>query len=124
MRFRNLVSELSGERIVILSTHIVSDVEATATTIALISRGRLVRTCSPEDLPQSAAGKVWEWVVASEELAEIKRRHLLSGTLRRSDGIRVRAVADSPPDPRARSVAPGMEEAYLLHVATHPAPGP
>ena len=49
VRFRNLLSELSGERIVILSTHIVSDVEATATDIALISQGALVEHASPED---------------------------------------------------------------------------
>src|SRR5262249_33096082 len=48
VRFRNLLSDLSGERIVILSTHIVSDVEATATRIALIARGQLVRDATPE----------------------------------------------------------------------------
>lgn len=50
VRFRNLLSELSGERIVILSTHIVSDVEAVATRIALIERGRLVVHDAPEAL--------------------------------------------------------------------------
>jgi len=58
VRFRNLLSELSGERIVILSTHIVSDVEATATDIALISQGALVMHASPEDLLREVEGKV------------------------------------------------------------------
>src|SRR5262245_48078480 len=68
VRFRNLLSELSGERIVILSTHIVSDVEATATAIALIRQGRLVHQGAPEALLQSVEGKVWEWESASAEL--------------------------------------------------------
>jgi ABC-type multidrug transport system ATPase subunit len=50
VRFRNLLAELSGERIVILSTHIVSDVEAVATRIALIARGRLIGDAAPETM--------------------------------------------------------------------------
>src|SRR5712671_5461523 len=71
LRFRNLLAELSGERIVILSTHIVSDVEATATHIALIAQGRLVAHDSPEALLKAASGKAWEWVIASDALAEV-----------------------------------------------------
>ncbi len=117
VRFRNLLSELSGERIVILSTHIVSDVEATATHIALINQGRLVAQAAPEDLLRGAEGKVWEWVMPSAELAAAKSRLLISGTLRRSDGVRVRAVASAPPVPGAQTVAPNLEDAYLLHIA-------
>ena len=117
VRFRNLLSELSGERIVILSTHIVSDVEATATHIGLINQGRLVAQAAPEDLLRGAEGKVWEWVMPSAELAAAKSRLLISGTLRRSDGVRVRAVASAPPVPGAQTVAPNLEDAYLLHIA-------
>ncbi|MBL8057800.1 MAG: ABC transporter ATP-binding protein, partial [Anaerolineales bacterium] len=67
-RFRNLLSDLSSERIVILSTHIVSDVEATATAIALMSQGRLLRHAAPEILLQELQGQVWEWVVPSADL--------------------------------------------------------
>jgi len=117
VRFRNLLSELSGERIIILSTHIVSDVEATATHIALINQGRLVAQAAPEELLRSAEGKVWEWVMPSAELAAIKQRLLISGTLRRSDGVRVRAVAAQAPVPGAQAVAPNLEDAYLMHIA-------
>jgi ABC-type multidrug transport system ATPase subunit len=117
VRFRNLLSDLSGERIVILSTHIVSDVEATATHIALIDRGRLVAQAAPEDLLKSAVGQVWEWVMPSAELQAMKGRLLISGTLRRSDGVRVRAVAGEPPTPGAEAASPNLEDAYLLHMA-------
>jgi ABC-type multidrug transport system ATPase subunit len=56
VRFRNLLSDLSGERIVILSTHIVSDVEATATHIALINRGRLIVSAAPEVAHEEGGG--------------------------------------------------------------------
>ena len=117
VRFRNLLSELSGERIIILSTHIVSDVEATATHIALINRGRLVAHARPEQLLRSAEGRVWEWLMPSAELATVKDKLLISGTLRRSDGVRVRAVASEAPAVGAQPVTPNLEDAYLMHIA-------
>lgn len=117
VRFRNLLSDLSGERIVLLSTHIVSDVEATATRIALIARGRLVLDASPEALLRSAEGRVWEWVIPSERLAELRDRHRVSGTVRRADGVHARVVADEPPAPDARPLTPTLEDAYLLAIA-------
>jgi ABC-type multidrug transport system ATPase subunit len=117
VRFRNLLSELSGERIVILSTHIVSDVEATATGIAILSRGRLVTHAAPETLLARLEGKVWEWVLTSAELTEARQRYLISTVTRRSDGVHARVVADAPPGPGAQRVPPTLEDAYLRAVA-------
>ena len=117
VRFRNLLSELSGERIVILSTHIVSDIEATATDIAIIAKGRLLTHASPENLLRSVEGQVWEWIIPSAELAEAKQRHLISSTLRRGDGVQVRAIAATQPSSGARAVPAGLEDAYLHWVA-------
>ncbi len=112
VRFRNLLSDLSGERIVILSTHIVSDVEATATDIALISNGALVAHASPEDLLQRVDGRVWEWVIPSADLNAVKQAYRVSNTVRRSDGVHVRVLTDEPPQ-GARPVQPTLEDAYL-----------
>ena len=117
VRFRNLLSSLSGERIVILSTHIVSDVEATASDIAIINKGTLISHTSPEALLQNVQGKVWTWVVPSEELAAVNQQHIVSGTISRADGIHVRAVADEAPTDGAESVVPTLEDAYLYRVA-------
>jgi len=117
VRFRNLLSDLSGERIVILSTHIVSDVEATATHIALINRGRLVVSAAPEVLMKKVEGRVWEWIVSSEELTAVKSLHHVSATIRRSDGVRVRALSETRPEPAAQSVPPNLEDAYLMFVS-------
>ena len=116
VRFRNLLSDLSGERIVILSTHIVSDVEATATRIALISKGRLLCESAPEDLLRELEGKVWEWAVSSDDLNVLKQKYIVSETIRRSDGVQVRVVSGNQPEAEARSVSPNLEDAYLYFV--------
>jgi ABC-type multidrug transport system ATPase subunit len=116
VRFRNLLSDLSGERIVILSTHIVSDVEATATHIVLVNKGQLLREAAPEALLKELDGKVWEWTVSSDDLPALKQKHIVSGTIRRSDGVDVRVVSADPPHVEARSVNPNLEDAYLYFV--------
>ncbi len=116
VRFRNLLSDLSGERIVILSTHIVSDVEATATRIALVNNGHLLREAAPEDLLKKLDGMVWEWSVPSAELLALKQQHIVSGTIRRSDGVEVRVISESRPEVQAQNVTPNLEDAYLYFI--------
>ena len=113
VRFRNLLSDLGGERIVLLSTHIVSDVEATATGIALIDRGRLLACAEPEELLRSVEGKVWEWVLPSSELPAAREQWRISSTIRRPDGVHARVVSERPPSAGASPVAPSLEDAYL-----------
>jgi ABC-type multidrug transport system ATPase subunit len=116
VRFRNLLSDLSGERIVILSTHIVSDVEATATRIALINKGKLLCEAAPEELLRELEGKVWEWCVSSDELTALKQKHIVSGTIRKSEGVQVRVVSATQPEAQASNVSANLEDAYLYFV--------
>jgi ABC-2 type transport system ATP-binding protein len=117
VRFRNLLSELSGDRIVLLSTHIVSDVEAAATSIALIDRGRLMRQESPEALVRTVEGMVWDWSVPSEMLGELRKDYVVSGLSRRPDGAHARVVHAQAPSASARPLQPSLEDAYLWAVA-------
>lgn len=118
VRFRNLLSELSGERIVILSTHIVSDVEAVATSIAILAHGQLLAHGSPESLLSQVAGNIWEVIVPSADLPALRTKHLISSTAHRSDGVHARIVADSKPSSAARQLEPTLEDAYLAVLAT------
>jgi ABC-type multidrug transport system ATPase subunit len=118
VRFRNLLSDLAGERIVILSTHIVSDVEAAATEIALIDKGRLLVFSPPEALLRSVEGKVWKRVISSAELIAARQRYLISSAIHRSDGVHVRLVNDVSPAAEAQTVSPTLEDAYLYHIST------
>jgi ABC-type multidrug transport system ATPase subunit len=115
-RFRNLLADLSGDRIIILSTHIVSDVESTATDIAIIHKGHLKVRARPEQLLKQMEGKVWEWMVTSEELPALKKKFLVSGTQRHMEGVEVRAISATRPCPEARSVTPNLEDVYLATV--------
>jgi ABC-2 type transport system ATP-binding protein len=117
VRFRNLLSELSGARIVILSTHIVSDVEACATKIALIARGHLVTCAAPEKLLRSVDGHVWERVVPSAELPALRQQYLTSSTMHRTDGVHLRIVADEAPGSGAMPQPPTLEDAYLYWIS-------
>jgi ABC-2 type transport system ATP-binding protein len=113
VRFRNLLSELGGERIVILSTHIVSDVEAAANEIAILDRGRLLTHAEPEALLAGVEGTVWEWVLPSADLPAARENWKIGNTVRRSDGVHARVVSAVPPDPAATPLAPTLEDAYL-----------
>ena len=119
VRFRNLLSDLGGERIVMLSTHIVSDVEATATDIAVVDRGRLLAHAEPEELLRGVEGRVWEWVLPSAELPAARERWKISSTFRRADGVHARVVSGVPPSPDAVPVAPTLEDAYLSVLEGH-----
>ena len=112
MRFRHLLTDLAGQRLVILSTHIVSDVEASATSLAVMSGGKLRFHGTPEALVERAQGHVWEWTVAADELPGIREKYTLCASLRRPDGVRVRVVHGSCPNGDAQGVTPTLEDAY------------
>ena len=100
----------------ILSTHIVSDVEATATHIALVNKGQLLREDAPENLLKELENKVWEWTVQSDDLPTLKQKHIVSGTIRRSDGVQVRVVSAEKPEAQAENASPNLEDAYLYFI--------
>lgn len=113
VRFRNLLSDLAGERIILLSTHIISDVEAAATEIVVISQGRQILRAAPEEMLRLLSGKVWQWTISSQRLPALKQQHLISGSARRENGIQIRVVSEAPPSPEAQPAAPTLEDAYL-----------
>lgn len=123
VRFRNLLTDLSGERIVLLSTHIVSDIEATAMDMVIMNRGRMLIHSSPEQVLRLVEGKVWEWAIPGSDLPAVRQRYLVSSMLRRADGVHVRLVSETPPYPGAKAVIPTLEDAYLYTVSAHTSPG-
>ncbi len=119
VRFRDLLTTLSGDRIVLLSTHIVSDVEAVASSIALIAEGQLIRHATPESLLHDLDGRVWEWVVESDQVEAVRQKWMVTGTVRRADGVHVRIVSAAPPSLDARPLPPALEDVYLEAVGAH-----
>lgn len=117
LRFRNMLTDLAGNRLVILSTHIVSDIEASATALAVLHKGRILFQGRPEALLRAAEGKVWDWTVEASALPAVRAAHQVCNSLRRPDGVRVRIVADHAPSARAEAVVPGLEDAYMYLLA-------
>ncbi|HUJ15393.1 MAG TPA: ABC transporter ATP-binding protein [Thermoanaerobaculia bacterium] len=113
VRFRNVLSEIGLGKQVILSTHIVSDVESIATQIAIMRGGSLIELSTPEELMQRAAGSVWEMVLASDRFESARNTMVISGAVRKADGMHVRVIAAQPPDSHAIAVEPRLEDAFL-----------
>jgi ABC-type multidrug transport system ATPase subunit len=116
VRFRHILSDIGYGKLVILSTHIVSDIETIATRIAIVRQGRLVCSATPEELLAATAGSVFELVYSSEEF-EAKRTGLrVSSAVRRPDGVHARVVSRERPRADAVGVEPSLEDAYLFHL--------
>lgn len=113
VRFRNLLADLAEERVVLLSTHIVSDVEATATRLAIMHDGRLAATAAPEQLIDRVRGHVWEWTIDRGALEAVRDRYPVTRATRRPEGVLVHAVAPRRPAEAADPAAPTLEDAYL-----------
>lgn len=114
VRFRNLLSEHRGLRLVLLSTHIVSDVESVATEIAVVRQGRLLAFGTPEELVARAAGAVWEAELPVAEMERLRASLTVAGLVRNGGVVRARLVARERPLPGAAPAGPSLEDAYLL----------
>jgi ABC-2 type transport system ATP-binding protein len=114
VRFRNVLSDIGFGKLVILSTHIVSDIESIATHIAIMNGGHLVALGTPEELLQRAGGNVWELVMPSEQFESMRRELRVSSAVRRPDGVHVRVVAPVAPAVDAVAVEPSLEDAFLF----------
>ena len=115
VRFRNLISIFSKDRIVLLSTHIVSDVESIAEKIVLMKSGRLLHFGSPMEITSEIEGQVWEYAVPTAK-AEEYAASLNISNLRQENGHTVlRVISRNSPSPEAVSVAPNLEDLYLYY---------
>jgi ABC-2 type transport system ATP-binding protein len=112
VRFRNVLSEIGFGKLVILSTHIVSDVESVATEIAVMKDGTLLTMATPEALLRAAEGNVWQSVVSSEQFDKLRTTLKISGAVRKPDGVHVRFVGPAPAI-GATAAEPELEDAFL-----------
>lgn len=127
IRFRNLLCEVAEERIVILSTHIVGDIEATCENIAILNDGELLWSGTVTELLENARGKVYTAEVPANLLARVKRDFIVTGMLRSEHTVTVRFLADEEPGLSAadelpagvREAMPNCEDAYMYCLHQH-----
>lgn len=113
VRFRNLLCEIADERIVILSTHIVGDVEATCEEIAVMDGGKILFRGTVEELLSLVEGRVYKAEVSRKELDRIKASYTVTSMITLGNNVRVRFLTDRKPFAEARNCDAGVEDAYM-----------
>ncbi len=115
IRFRNLISELSRDRIVILSTHIVSDIEFIADEILLMKDGAIFKRGSSEEIINSIDKKVWTVRVLKDEYEKYLEEYLIANMKKVDNGIELRIVSKNKPSENAVRVDANLEDAFLSY---------
>jgi ABC-2 type transport system ATP-binding protein len=114
VRFRTLLSSLTSNRIILLSTHIISDVEAVANRLLILQEGRLLADTTPEALLARTAGKVWSVTTDSATALRLQTTYQVSTMVNQMNGIMLRLISATRPHEAAVVSDPTLEEAYLL----------
>jgi ABC-2 type transport system ATP-binding protein len=118
IKFRNLVSIFSRNRTVLLSTHIVSDIDSIAKQTIMIKRGRVGRMESNQHFVDAMEGKVWLLKMTVDELVAYQNDHIISNVLPMDGRMEVRVVSDYKPSSDAVPTIPTLEDAYLYEFST------
>ena len=113
VRFRNLLCEIAEERIVILSTHIVGDIEATCENIAVLDSGQLLYQGTVEKILQLVDGKVFKAEISRQELEKVKENYIVTSILALGNNVMIRFLAEEQPFPTAEPCEAGVEDAYM-----------
>ncbi len=115
IRFRNLVSELAEERLVLLSTHIVSDIEYIASEILLMKDGSIVHSGTAEGLVQSMKANVWKCYVGKAEVPALMKKYKVSNLKTEKGSIQLRIISEEKPLPDAIQEEAVLEDVFLYY---------
>lgn len=115
IRFRNIISELSENKIVVLSTHIISDIEFIAGEVIIMRDGGVLKIDTIDRLLQEVEGKVWSAAVSHSMLREIKSQYAIGNIVQKNDGIEVRIVGDKSPAFSCEPMKPILEDVFSFY---------
>ena len=115
IRFRNLISELSEDRIVLLSTHIVSDIEYIANEILLMKDGCITMSGTAEEIVASMPEKVWTFTVSKAQIDAYLKAYKVANVKTVPGGAELRVLSNLRPNSGAVEVEPNLEDAFLYH---------
>jgi ABC-type multidrug transport system ATPase subunit len=113
IRFRNLLVELSRERIVIFSTHIIEDISSSCNQVAVINRGDLKYFGPPNEMLRMGEGFVWYMTLPAKEFDSFANKQLIVHHMRDGENIKIRVLSKEKPSENAVNVSPQLEDAYL-----------
>ena len=115
IRFRGIISDLSQQKLVLLSTHIVSDLEAVANEIILLRKGVVLEMQKPASLLEQLNGQVWLVTVPAADEAALTKQYTCSNVMHTDGKSVIRLLSESAPRPDAVPTAPNMEDLYLYY---------
>lgn len=118
VRFRNLIADYAGDKIVILSTHIVSDIEAIADEVLLMKKGKFVLQGTVPELVQKADGKVWELEVSPAQAKRWQIKSTVANLRHEGERVVIRIISDDKPDDEAVPCEVALEDLYLYYFGT------
>lgn len=113
IRFSNIISNMAKEKIILFSTHIVSDIEAIANRIIIINKGEIMETGNIDTLVEGVAGKVWEAVVTQDRMNDINKERAVIHIKQAGKEVQIRFVGEALPDIQCSLVVPTLEDYYI-----------
>ena len=116
IRFRQLIGDLAFDRIILLSTHIVSDIESIADRIMLMNSGKLLIDAHQSDMINIVKDNVWELEIDAEELREYQQKVFISSSVQRNSKITARIISEGKPEEHAKNIDASLEDAYIFLV--------
>ena len=115
IRFRNVISSLAADKIVILATHIVTDIAYVAKTVVLMNGGKIINTGTKEELCSDISDKVWEITAESDKVMEYMSRMRVSNAVSDGSKYTLRIVSDNLPEQGAKTVQPTLEDVCIYY---------
>ena len=116
IHFRNLISGFAKDKIVLLSTHIVSDIESIADQIIVLKKGKIVVNGTPNVLIQQMLGKVWECLIPESELEYASQKYCIVNQHLQSQQVLLRIISEEKPDlEMSKAISPTLEDLYMFY---------
>ena len=115
VRFRNVISSLGKNRMVLLSTHIVSDIDYIADRILIMKNGELIQEGTEKEITDKVEGCVWKCIVSEKEAGQINSSFIVSNMRSSGENVELRIVSERQPVVGAENVESTLEDAYLYH---------
>ena len=114
IRFSNIISDMGKDKIVLLSTHIVSDIEAIANELVVVKKGKIVETGNVDELVQTVRGKVWETIISREIYHQLRKERSIIHLKQMGNDVQVCYVGDEYSGVNNSAAEPNLEDYYVF----------
>lgn len=118
INIRNYISQIATNRIVLLATHIVSDIEAIAKEIIILNSGNMVETDTPGRLIEKVQRYVWNAEIAEEDLPDMQEKYTISNIRKSETGLSLKVISEEPPENARQEKSVNLDDVYLFYISS------